>query len=196
MCNLIHNNNDNIYYETYSEHSKNATSDLYYEKLDTKKKICIPDDLTNIIIELTKQIDKPDLLEWVQKHFECGECVAIHAALNGYISIIKWWSINKNYRNSTVSYYAAMGGHSIIFEFLKKNGYQLCTSDCATAAEHGHLELLKWLWSNRCPWNSRAVSRLAFESGFLEIVDWNDQVNFPQEDNLSENRGCSIFGNG
>ena len=42
---------------------------------------------------------------------------------------------------------------------------------CMSAAEHGHLEVLKWARSNGCPWNEKTCANAA-SGGHLEILKW------------------------
>jgi len=42
---------------------------------------------------------------------------------------------------------------------------------CAAAAQGGHLEVLKWLRDNGCPWGAKTCTCAAVE-GHLEVLKW------------------------
>ena len=42
---------------------------------------------------------------------------------------------------------------------------------CANAAEGGHLEVLKWLRAEGCPWDARVCAN-ALEGEHLEVLEW------------------------
>ena len=47
----------------------------------------------------------------------------------------------------------ASGGHLDILKWLRENGCPWNGYTCAYAAMNGHLEVLKWARENGCPWN-------------------------------------------
>jgi hypothetical protein len=73
-----------------------------------------------------------------------------------------------------VCYTAASTGNVEVMSFLYEHGGELNALIMATAAERGFLELCQFLRSvlpTPCPWDERAVMRAA-EGGHLELLRW------------------------
>ena len=70
-------------------------------------------------------------------------------------------------------------------QWLKtQKGFYLDASLFADACEAGHLEMLKWLRSEGCPWNERACSGAA-QSGHLEVLKWLRSEGCPWNEDTS-----------
>lgn len=59
--------------------------------------------------------------------------------------------------------------------FLHKNRYEGCTAR-SEAAEHGHLEVVKFLLANRSEENVAEAMDFVARRGILEIVRWLDET--------------------
>ena len=57
---------------------------------------------------------------------------------------------------------------------------------CALAAFGGHLEVLKWLRMQDCPWDGRCA--LAAQGGHLEVLQWAREQGCPWEEDLDDQR--------
>ena len=66
---------------------------------------------------------------------------------------------------------AARGGHLECMKYLHENGCPWDKSVCEAAAEGGHLESLKYLYENGCPWSEWAREAAA-EGGHLECMKY------------------------
>ena len=55
---------------------------------------------------------------------------------------------------------------------------------CAEAAEGGHLEVLKWLRAEGCPWDEDACTEAAWY-GRLEVLKWLRDNGCPEYDSDS-----------
>ena len=51
-----------------------------------------------------------------------------------------------------------------------RNGCHWDELTCATAAQYGHLEILKWARENGCPWHE--LLDLCNSDGNLEVLKW------------------------
>ena len=66
---------------------------------------------------------------------------------------------------------AARGGHLEVLKWLRENGCPWDAQTCAAAAEGGHLDVLKWLRNQGCPWDERACAEAAGK-GNLGMLKW------------------------
>ena len=66
---------------------------------------------------------------------------------------------------------AARGGHLEELKVMRANGCPWDECTCRGAAEGGHLEVLQWARANGCPWDERTC-RWAAEGGHLEVLQW------------------------
>ena len=71
-------------------------------------------------------------------------------------------------------FYAAKGGHLEVLKWLRENGCPWDSCTCYSAAKGGHLEVLKWLRENGCPWDSNTCAHAA-QGGHLEVLKWARQ---------------------
>ena len=67
--------------------------------------------------------------------------------------------------------FAAVGGHMNVVSWLASEKCPWGEETCASAAEGGHLSVLKFLRSKGCPWNQWTCSNAAKE-GHLEVLRW------------------------
>ena len=69
---------------------------------------------------------------------------------------------------------AAAGGHLDVLKWLRNEGCPWDEWTCSAAANVGHLEVLKWLRKENdppCPWDEWTCSNAA-EYGHLEVLKW------------------------
>ena len=66
---------------------------------------------------------------------------------------------------------AAKGGHLEVLKWLRENGCPWDEETCRYAAYGGHFEVLKWARANDCPWDKTTCTRAA-EGGQLEVLKW------------------------
>ena len=99
------------------------------------------------------------------------------ASIGGYVDVMKkYWSdipekkksLSMNERTCSS---AARQGHLEVLKWLRSEGCPWNGGTCSLAAANGHLEILKWLRSEGCPWDARACTTAA-EMGDLEILKW------------------------
>ena len=66
---------------------------------------------------------------------------------------------------------AASQGHINVIKWLRANNCPWSQYTCAHAAEHGHLDVLQWLRANGCPWDVW-VCTYAAARGHLDMLKW------------------------
>jgi hypothetical protein len=66
---------------------------------------------------------------------------------------------------------AASRGHLEMLKWMHANGCPWDRWTCAAAAVRGHLDVLKWARSNGCPWD-KSTCALAAKGGHLEALQW------------------------
>lgn len=129
------------------------------------------------------------VLQWYKKEVgKLPSCsVGKLAASRGHRKVIDWLIEKHFYLGSEVMAGAAEFGDLEMVQKLKENGCEWGEVVCESAAEKGHLEILKWLRSNPedlCPWNE-GTSRKAAQSGDLETLRWLKEQNCPWNSNVS-----------
>ena len=72
-----------------------------------------------------------------------------------------------------VAHEAVLGGHMNVLEWIGFWHSQVFRNHLMTqtACEYGHLEVLKWLRSHRCPWNTYCLASAA-KNGHMAILEW------------------------
>ena len=66
----------------------------------------------------------------------------------------------------------AGNGHIAILRYLRTLGFSLdIIGTCASAAENGHLEVLKWTRANACPWD-QGTCTFAAQGDHLKALLW------------------------
>lgn len=73
---------------------------------------------------------------------------------------------------------AAENGHIDILKWLKENKCPWTDQVCAYAAANNHLVVLKWLAENNCPWNVWAYAWAA-ENGHLKVLKFLKEKGCP-----------------
>ena len=92
------------------------------------------------------------------------------AAQRGYLTLLK--ELQEEFKlDEYVFMHASAGGHMETLKWLRSEGCPWNEMACTRAAEGGHLETLKWLRSEGCPWDAYACAGAAGH-GHLEILKW------------------------
>ena len=100
------------------------------------------------------------------------------AVCHGYLDVLKtYWSDVPEDKipllmDAQTSEWAAMRGHLEVLKWLRSEGCPWDEGACLCAAAGGHLEVLKWLRSEGCPWNE-LLCRMV---GNPIIVHWIDAI--------------------
>ena len=105
------------------------------------------------------------------RNFDIWNAFAQGAIIYGQLEMLKiiyargYLSKGKDYID-----WAAFYGHSKILFWLRSKGYEWSEETCNSAAEVGHLELLKSLISRGCPFNQLKTRITAVECGQVEVL--------------------------
>ena len=80
---------------------------------------------------------------------------------------------------------AAKGGHLEVLKWLRENGCPWDEETCRYAAYGGHFEVLKWARANDCPWNEYTCAYAA-KGGHLEVLKWAREKGCPWNEETRE----------
>jgi len=169
-----------------------------------------------LLIALAARHGHIPVLEWARQIGNCFENghASLEAAMNGQIHVLDWlydsdgplhfaltWSaaragqiaslewlqehdIHCHCDDVDVCYTAAEQGHLHVLKWLKDNGWPCCEAKVsASCAMNGQLECLQWLWDHGCRCDHK-VCELAAEHGHLEVLEWALHNGLPYMDNL------------
>jgi hypothetical protein len=107
---------------------------------------------------------------------DCGwdnEIVILNAASTGSIELVEWLRVEQLIRvNADVLIAAAGAGQIGMCEHLLSIGCVLDSCVCSRAAEHGHIDTLRWLLENDCPWCISEVCMGVARYGCTDILDF------------------------
>ena len=105
-----------------------------------------------------------------------------------------WWSKRLNPTETEpkcifrIIQVASRGGYADVLKKYwsdipeKKKPLSMSKRTCSSAAQGGHLEVLKWLRRKGCPWNERTCLRAAVH-GHLDVLRWAIDNGCPYEVN-------------
>ena len=119
------------------------------------------------------------------------------AAEGGYVDMLKkyWSDIPEKKKSLSMSSVtcssAARQGHMETLKWLRSEGCPWKASVCMGAARNGHFEVLKWLRSEGCPWDEWAC-RYAAEEGRWEVLKWLRSEGCPCEEKACS--GAATYG--
>ena len=82
--------------------------------------------------------------------------------------------------------WAARRGHLEVLKWVRENGCPWDEKTCSWAAKGGHLATLKWARENGCPWDEETCANLA-EGGHLETLKWAHENDCPWDDRTCAN---------
>jgi len=141
------------------------------------------------------------ILKWSrQYHHEWGVLTSRGAAHQGHFEVLQWLEANGCPIHDKVCETVAKHGNIAIIQYFLYKGYEwtpnaFCETAlhgqlelakwveinvasfrgnphvCALAAENSHLNMLKWLRDQQCPWDSD-TTRMAAYNGNLDLLDW------------------------
>ena len=95
------------------------------------------------------------------------------AARQGRVEILEWMS-KSNHSNCfdiETAGVAAEHGHLDALKWLHAHGCPIDESSCESAAGGGHLSVLQWCRANDCPWDESTCSSAA-HGGHLSLLQW------------------------
>ena len=85
---------------------------------------------------------------------------------------LRWLKTQNRFcRNKWHFIIACQDGHLEVLKWLRSEGCPWSEMACPSAARGGHLEALRWLRSEGCPWNERTCSGAA-EKGHLDVLKY------------------------
>ena len=107
-----------------------------------------------------------------------AELILWAAAYHGYLEVLKLWrerSKSKRLWTSKVCDWAAIGGQLDSLKFLRSQDTPCPFSHrtCYLVAKCGHLEVLRWLRSEGCPWDKDNCRKEA--NGCTHVRRWIDE---------------------
>jgi len=105
--------------------------------------------------------------------FEIDGAVFIEACAGGNMDVVKGLEETGYHKlHPELNYDAAAShGHLEVLKWLRSEGCPWDASACRSAARGGHLEVLKWLRKEGCPWDERTCERAA-SRGHLDVLRW------------------------
>ena len=122
---------------------------------------------------------------------KCMNRVIKVAAGYGYLDVLKtYWSDipedkkkkkKKLLMDKRTCAFAAFGGHLDVLKWLRSEGCPWDEYTCHWAAEKGHLKCLQWAQSEGCLW-SDFTCQLAAQFGHLECLQWARNKGCPMEE--------------
>ena len=137
-----------------------------------------------------------DWCAWWSRHFNMTETapevmnrVIWVAAHEGYLDVLKtyWSDLPEENKSRLMDQYmctlAVCGGHLEVLKWLRSEGCPWDDDICSYAAREGHLEVLKWVRSEGCPWDAYTCSQAA-EGGHLEVLRWLRSEGCPWDDDI------------
>ena len=141
-----------------------------------------------------------DWCAWWSRRFtmtmtDCVNQIIKVAVYHGYLDVLKtYWSDVPEDKipllmDAQTSEWAAMRGHLEVLKWLRSEGCPWDEGACQGAASAGRLEVLKWLRSEGCPWNEGACL-CAAAGGHLEVLKWLRSEGCPWNELL-----CRMVGN-
>ncbi len=82
-----------------------------------------------------------------------------------------------------------------MLKFLREQGCEWDIDNYASAAENGHLHVMKWLLGNGCPWQLKEdTCAIAANNNHIEILKWAKQNGCPWDSTTcSEAAGANHF---
>ncbi|GMF26109.1 unnamed protein product [Phytophthora fragariaefolia] len=120
------------------------------------------------------------VLEWLHSNnlFTCTGASMEGVAGNGHFEVMKWLHRTQHESCSPGSLYSAVNSGNVeLVEWLYENFYTRChrfvpRMSATTAAEHGHLDVLKWLHAHFPDCFDCYDMAAASENGHMDVVTW------------------------
>jgi hypothetical protein len=119
------------------------------------------------------QSGRYELVRWCHEHgcSSGGIDAACTAAESGNIELLAWVLQQPGVKlHMTVMSYAAYYGHLPLCKHLYELQCPWYPRLASDIAEHGNLELLRWLMANGCPWDAYELCMGAAYGGSIEVL--------------------------
>lgn len=119
-------------------------------------------------------------VKWLHKHLghPLDNNFAKYAAKDGNLEMLKWSDVNGFHLGINTFMHAAKKGHLEVLQWANNNILPIINIHIAnSAAEGGQLDVLKWLYSLKCPWNQLTCA-FAARSGRLDVLQWLREKGF------------------
>ena len=149
-----------------------------------------PKSLTKCSYEKAASKGHIRILIWFYDKFglqNYGESMMIAAAGSGQQLVIEWLLENEVKWSPKTIYYAASNGHLDLIKWAYSNGCPLNTNDanlCEVAAERLQLEVLKWLRSQNCFWSASTFCKAVYGKDEIEFYKWMKDNGCPWDDDV------------
>ena len=119
--------------------------------------------------------------------FEIDGAVFIEACAGGNMDVVKGLEETGYHKlHPELNYDAAAShGHLEVLKWLRSEGCPWDASACRSAARGGHLEVLKWLRKEGCPWDERTCERAA-SRGHLDVLKFAYENGCPWNEETCE----------
>jgi len=184
-CNILLNNMKLPKLTSYRLITVNSAEELY-EKLLNEKEMQTLTKLRKGIAKGVVNDRNINLLHWAlqKQDNDLFFNIAYIAAKSGNFELLKY-VFQKPTTHEFDSKYckaASSGGHMEILKWLRSNGCPWCKKTCKAAAKHGHLEILKYARMNGCPWDKKTCKAAAL-SGHAEVLRWAREQGCPCDEN-------------
>ena len=116
-----------------------------------------------------------EVLKWLQEnnHIDVHGDLIVYAAKSGDLNILEW--LQNEYKSDWnlpgAMYEAISIGNLDMIEYLEKKKVVTDVFCYNAAFQSGQFEVINWLYTNRCEWNSDTTTNAAFY-GNLSILQW------------------------
>jgi hypothetical protein len=113
-----------------------------------------------------------NMMRWLQQH-GCPRddlTVSITAVCSGNVLLMMWLKEQHLKLYPLLMLHAAEHGHLNMCRYLVDHGRQLTRKACKHAAMGGHTETLRWLLAQVCPYKLSSISRGAAISGSIGVL--------------------------
>ena len=131
----------------------------------------LPKDISNICLSY---FDNDEKIYYEKKWDKFNKySIFTTAVINGWFDLLIWARQN-NYDydfNTYACAYAALNNHLEILKWLVQNGCPWDEKVVIWASYGGHLEILKWALQNGCKWHEN-ICYCALDKKHVDIIDW------------------------
>jgi hypothetical protein len=147
-------------------------------QLSISKLCALPNEIKLYIfsyLQLEVQIELIFGIKAQEQHCYISKVTALFlvAVRNGNLSLIKWLVLNRHVWNWNSIDYAAEHGQLEIVKYLNDVKPYECTTDAMDkAAQNGYLDVVKWLHFNRIEGCTRWAIDFAAQECHIDVVKW------------------------
>jgi len=94
------------------------------------------------------------------------------ARIGGHVEVVEWlWQVCSDNDKSKICFSAANEGHLELLKWARERGCSWDKRVCFTAAGRGDLEMLQWARENGCRWCTKTCLWAA-RNGHLQVLRW------------------------